>query len=198
MTPFRRALVLAPLLALLGLAACTDKPAPVQDLPEVSFAHRPEIRLAVGDIETVRSFASSGQPPHIEADVPVAPLQVIDAWVRDRLRATGGQGYARVTVVDASMTEDVLKTDQSLTGVFKTQQARRIAARVEVRIDVETPGSASGFVTAIVTRDQTLPEGLTLQQRDEMLIAFVEALGRDLDQRLDSEIAGNLTAFLAP
>ncbi|MEC9346553.1 MAG: hypothetical protein VYB54_10010 [Pseudomonadota bacterium] len=202
MNPSRRQVLLGAAVVLplaLALGACTpEPPPPAQSLPQISFAHRPEIRLTVGDIETVRAFTPTGQAPHIEHAVPIAPVTVVESWIRDRLRAAGGIGFARATIVDASMTETALKTDQSITGIFKTQQARKIAARVEVRIDVETNGSGNGFVTAIVMRDQTLPENLTLQQRDEALIAFVEALGRDLDARLESEITGNLTGFLAP
>ncbi len=45
---------------------------------------------------------------------------------------------------------------------------------------------------------ETLPEGLTLDQREQMQIDFVEALGQDMNRRLETEIRFNLTSFVIP
>ncbi|MDF1721951.1 MAG: hypothetical protein P1U65_14865 [Minwuia sp.] len=192
----RHLLATAPALFLLGcdsMAILPDGPR----VPEISFRHLPAIKFAVATIEVEQTFVPSAQPPHIEQQLPVTPAQVARNWSRDRLQAAGTEGIARVNIIDASVRDVALKTDTSVTGLLKTQQESRLEGRVEIRIDITNP-KGTGFTTAIATRSQTLPEGLTLDQREQMQIDFVEALGQDMNRRLETEIRFNLTSFVIP
>lgn len=189
----RRLLLSLPLFVL--VAGCESSLPPVQELPQISFKHRPPIEFDVASIERQQPFVPPGEPPHVEHEVPIPPAQVARRWGADRLVAAGTSGVARYSIIDASITREDLKTDQSLTGAFKTQQAERYEARIEVRLHVEQP-NRNAFTSAVVVRSQTLPENLTLNERDERLVTFVEQLGRDLDKRLEDEILENLSHFL--
>lgn len=189
----RRLLLGLPLVLL--VAGCQEPLPPVQELPDISFKHRPAIGLDVAVIDRRQPFVPSGELPHIEHEVPIPPAEVARRWGEDRLRAAGASGSAVYSILDASIVRTDLKTDQGLTGAFKTEQAERFEARLEVRLDAEN-GNRRGHVNAVVVRTQTLPENLTLDERDVRLIAFVEQLGRDLDERLEAEIVDNLGSFV--
>lgn len=192
----RHLLVAAPALFLFGCDGTSVLPEGPR-VPEISFRHLPAITFAVAAVEVAQTFVPSAQPPHIEQQIPVTPAQVARNWSRDRLRAGGTDGIATFTIIDASVRDVALKTDTSVTGLLKTQQESRLEGRVEIRIDVAN-AKGTGFTTAIATRSQTVPEGLTLDRREQMQIDFVEALGQDMNRRLETEIRFNLTSFVVP
>lgn len=167
----------------------------VQPVPQVTFRHLPPIRLDVAEIDIRQPFVASGQAPNIEHLLPAPPARVAENWARDRLQAAGGDGLAVYSILDASVTETELETDKSLQALVKTQQGSRFDGRIEIRIDVSNAGGR-GFAQAIVTRSQTIRDDLTLNERDIVLVEFVEQMGRDLNRRMEDEIAQNLSGFV--
>lgn len=167
----------------------------VQPAPQVTFRHLPPIRLNAAKLDIRQPFVATGEPPHIEHLLTASPAHVAENWARDRLRAAGTDGQATYSILDASLTETALDTDKSIKGLFKTQQGTRFEGRIEVRLDVANAGG-TGFAQAVVTRSQTVSDDITLNQRDVILVGFVEQMGRDLNRRLEDEIAANLGDFV--
>ncbi len=181
----------------LFLAACASTPPPRPEIPRVTFTHRPRLGFAVTSIDIAQEFVASGQAPNVEHIVPIPPAQVARQWAVDRLVAAGPEGNLRYVIVDAAITETELKTDKTVSGALKTQVDRRFDGRIEIRMDLQN-STGQGTATTVVTRSQTALENLSLNERDELLVQFVEDMGRDLDQRLEAEINTNLTRFLLP
>lgn len=179
------------------LAACAGKPPPEPkaEIPELTFAHRPKITLDVATIDVQQPFVSKGRDPNVEHLLANPPARIAERWASDRLIAGGANGLARFSVLDASITQTGLKKDEGLSGLFKSQVDTRYDGRIEIRMDIEN-ARGQGFATAVVTRSQTAREDLTLNERDAVLIKFVEEMGRDLDQRLEEEIRRNLGQFV--
>lgn len=179
------------------LAACTGKPAPepAAETPVITFKHRPPIGFDVAQIDVQQPFVSKGVAPNVEHLLANPPARVAGNWARDRLRVRGEEGVARYSILDASITETALKTDKSIQGIFKSQVDTRYDGRIEIRLDVQNTGG-QGFATAVVVRSQTVKEDLTLNERDALLIQFVEDMGRDLDARMNDEILRSLSRFM--
>lgn len=179
------------------LAACTGKPPPepTVEKPVITFRHRPPIGFDVAQIDIQQPFVSKGQPPNVEHLLANPPARVAERWATDRLRARGDNGLARYAILDASITETALKTDKGVKSIFKTQVDTQYDGRIEIRLDVRNSGG-QGFATAVVTRTQTVKEDLTLNERDALLIEFVEQMGRDLDARMNDEILRSLSQFM--
>ena len=179
------------------LAACAGKPPPepAVEKPLLTFRHRPPIKLNVASVDIQQPFVSKGRAPNVEHLLANPPARVAERWAQDRLRAAGNDGLARYSILDASITETALETDKSLGSLFKTQVDTRYDGRIEIRLDVQNSGG-QGFATATVERSQTVKEDLTLNQRDALLVEFVEQMGRDFDARMNEEILRSLSGFL--
>ncbi len=179
------------------LAACSGKPPPEPsaEKPVITFRHRPPIGFDVAQIDIQQPFVSKGRSPNVEHLLANPPARVAERWALDRLQARGESGIARYSILDASITETALKTDNSLKSLFKTQVDSRYDGRIEIRLDVQNP-RGQGFATAVVTRSQTVKEDLTLDERDALLIEFVEDMGHDLDARMNDEILRSLSQFM--
>jgi hypothetical protein len=187
---------LAVILCLGSLAACdTTPPPPV--FPDLRFSDRPPINLAVSSIEFRTTFQPQFHPPFVEHLFPESPQRAIDTWARDRLHAVGGNGVARFTLLDADVTETELPRTGGLKGEFTTQAAERYDATVSGRLDIlNERGFPARTATATVKRSQTVLEGVTPNERDQVWYDMTRTLARDFDQQMDAQIRENFGTYL--
>ncbi|MGE0255946.1 MAG: hypothetical protein AB7N54_17595 [Alphaproteobacteria bacterium] len=184
-------------LVVVALAGCTTPPPP-QKLPDLTYGHLPPIRLAVDRVDVRDDYKPPLAAPHIEHRVPQAPAKAAARWARDRLVAVpdGGGRVATYTVIDARMTETPLPRTGGVQGMFTTDQAQRYDAHVAVEIEIVDPrGTRLGVVTAEANQSRTVPEGITLDEREKAQFEIVEALMRTLDAELSRSIAATLARW---
>lgn len=178
------------------LAACTSSPPP-ERIPTLSFSQLKPFRLNVARIEIVPEFQSSSRPPHIELDMPISPENAVRRWVQDRLQPIGTAGVMRVVIHDASATETPLPVDTSATAILKTQQASRIDVSVNVSVQMLDERQ---FVRAEVTgrsqRSRTVPEGLTLRERDRIVYDEVVDMMNGFNDSIAPEIQDTFGQWL--
>jgi hypothetical protein len=184
-------------MAALAASACQNAKPPVQKLPEISFANQRPIMLDVGQLEIVPEYISPGRSPNIEHLMPMSPEGATVRWAQDRLKPMGKAGFARVVVKDAKVIEVPLKTDKGLTGVFKQEQETRYDATLDVVVEIhDARGMTVGDVTARAARSRTVPEGLSINERDRVLYEISEALIKDIDQQMTPLIKSYLARWV--
>lgn len=158
-----KALCVAVFAALLGLAGCTKT---LTQQPEVTFAHLPPISLNVRSIETASAYQNSETPPNVEARIQTPPSEVLKRWASERLRAVGGSGIARFTVLNAPVTAEPLPKKTGFVGAFSIEPGNRYTITVEAQLEILDEGGQRLAVTsARVTQSGTLDEGVTPEER---------------------------------
>lgn len=184
--------------AVLTLGACAGNP-PIQRLPEISFADKQPIHLNVAQLEIDPQYQSPGRKPNIEHLMPVSPEGAAVRWAQDRLKPMGaaGSGFARVVIQDAKVVETSLKTDKGFTGLFKQQQAERVDAQLDVAVQILDPRHLPvADVVARATRSRTIPEGVSVNERDRIYYEISEQLIRDIDSQMDNLIRTYLNRWV--
>lgn len=180
------------LLGAAALAACESTVSRPQ-FPSLTYAHMPTLRFNLADVATASEFAAPLAAPHIEHAMPEAPEKAMRQWAEDRLAAGGSSGRIVFTIIDASVVEAELPVDSGISGAFKEQQAERYTGTAEARLEViDTQGTRRGFASAKVSLSRTVPEGITLNERDQALFTLTE----DLMKRFDAEMEKNIREFL--
>ena len=102
-----------------------------------------------------------------------------------------------VVIADARVIETRLQGLGGLTGLFTTEQAERYDAAVELVIEIRSDrGYLDGLVRARAERSLTVPEDLTLNEREQVWFELVEALMADLNAELEANIQEHLQRFL--
>ncbi len=184
-------------LVLLGiLAGCASPPAR-PSFPDIRFTNEKRLRIDAGSIEVVKDFRPSFKPPEVEHLFPIPPELAVENWVHDRLEAGGTGRRVVVHILDASVRETELPKTQGLRGAFTTDQAERYDAAVEVRIDLlNERGFPERTVTAKASRSQSVPEGITPNQRDQAWYDMTRAMMSYLDQELEHQIRDNFTFYV--
>ncbi len=178
----------------LGLAAC-ETPVQVQKLPDLTFAHLAPIKLNVAKIEVVSQYRPPMQAPNVEHLFPTPPIKALKQWAKDRLRAVGRSGTARLVITDASAIEAPLQKKTGFSATFTKQQSQRYNLSVEARLEVSN-GNSRGHTTAYATRFSTIREDASINTRERLWFDLTEAILGDFDAVMEKNMRQNLGAWL--
>ncbi|MDF2366281.1 hypothetical protein [Sneathiella sp.] len=196
MAGLRRFLTTLSLLMTTALLGCVEAP-PNPVYPEITFQHLNPLYLNVGEIKIVDEFTPPLKHPHVEHELPVSINQSVRNWVRDRLRTTGNSGaVATVTIKDASAVEKGLEKETGLKGMITKDQSELYVFHVLVELKITEISGSSAFVTAEATRSKSVPEGITLNQREKTYFTQVEALMQAFDKEMEKNIRTFMGEYL--
>ncbi len=182
-------------LMLLVLAGCTPPQGP--KYPEITFTHLPPTEFNVAEIKVVTKYRPPMREPNVDHIFPVPPLNAVERWVKDRLRATGAQGSITVTILDASAIETVLKQSGGLKGAFTKEQSERYDVAVAVEITGEHPvGNKTASASARATRGTSVREDVTENDRDETWYNMTKTVMTDFNLAMETEIRKSFKKFM--
>lgn len=178
------------------LAACTTV-ATAPGFPDLTYSHLPPLRLDVSSIEIVDAYSPPLREPNVEHRSPAQPATAATRWAQDRLVAAGNRGKRAVyTVKDASIIETKLEPTKGLKGVFTKDQSERYDAKLAVELTIfDATGSQRGRATATATHSRTVPENVTLNERERIWFQMVEGMMADLNRELEKAINQSLSPF---
>ncbi len=178
------------------LAAC-ETAAPIPEYPEITFTNLPRIKLDVARIEVRMDYKAPLKAPNVEHEFPVTPAAVAERWAADRLEAVGSTGLARVIVKDASVVEVKLERTKGLKGVFTKDQSERYDGKIEMVIEIRSErGYRDAFAAAKATRSRSVPEDISLNDREKVWFEMTEAMIKDINAEFERTIPQYLSKWL--
>ncbi|MDA0653941.1 MAG: hypothetical protein O3C09_00900 [Proteobacteria bacterium] len=178
----------------LALASCATSDAPL--LPELTFAHLAPIRFNAATVEIVDLYRPPLAAPNVEHTFPRSPAAAARAWARQRVAAAGGNGLVTVTIHDASVVATHLTTRPGVMWLFFDQQSIRYDAVLEVTIEYDGPLVAESPSRSRVLKSQTVPESISLNEKDRVFYELLEGIMQDLDEQLAAAISQYMGAVL--
>ncbi|WP_029008570.1 hypothetical protein [Azospirillum halopraeferens] len=192
----RRLLLLAA--AATALAACQSTP-PRPAARPIDFSHYSPIVLNAATVGFVDSHRPSAGAVHVEDRMATPPAEVVRRWAAERLQSAGPAGQVRVVVKDAGIVEVPLARTEGIRGLFTVDQAQRYDGRLEVEVHGDLPGATAvfrGFTRAVATQSTTVPENVSLADREAALQELTRRLAEDINARLDAGIRRDLAPMV--
>jgi hypothetical protein len=181
----------------LAVAACSNNPPPTDKFPPVSFRDQKPFVLDIAKVEIVNKYQSSSVAPHIEFDMPVSPENAMKRWIEDRIQPRGTAGTMRVVINDASATETPLPKNPDESELFTKRQISRIDMSIDVSLQMlDERQFVKAEVTGKASRSRTLPEGLKLNERDQILYDMVVDLIKGAGSQIDPQIANTFGTWM--
>lgn len=176
-----------------GCAAEVQKPG----FPQISFAHLQPISLNVARVEVENLYVSPAARPNVEHEFPVSPAAVAMNWGRDRLRAAGASGVARVVVRRASVVEVPLKRSEGVKGLFTRDQSERYDAVIDMMAEIrDEAGNVRVTVESTAKRSRTVSENISLIEREKVWFEMTEAMMSDLNMALENQMRIHMKAWI--
>lgn len=194
------AIAVAALALAAPIAGCTSD-VPSSRHPQLTFAHLPPIPLNVARIDIVNAEVPAAAPgKRVDQQFPVAPNAALQQWAKDRLQPVGGNGVARFIITQASVSEVELPTTGGVRGAFVTEPAQRYDGVMEVTLEVvDGASSQSGQADAVATkvqRQHSVPEKVTLTEREQRWFAMVDNMMQDFNRAFEGQIRNNLSQYV--
>jgi hypothetical protein len=187
---------IAAMAAVVALAACASLP-PGPVYPEITYKHLPPYRMNAARLEIVDNYVPPLTADHVEHLAPIAPAALLRRWAEDRFVAAGGSGVVRVVIENASIVEQVYRTNQELTDMVTTERASLYTAGAAVRIEMlDDYGNSQAYVAAKAERSRSIPEGITLREREEILFQMTDDLVKDLNGTIEPRIGDYLAGYI--
>jgi hypothetical protein len=178
------------------LTAC-ETTVPPRAFPDLRYNHLPPIRLDAVRVDVIQLYKSSGTKPYVEHEFPTRPATVAAQWATDRLKAIGVSNIVRVTITKGAVVEVPLKRTTGVTGVFTTDQSERYDGTLEIKIAIIGPsGRELASVSARATRSRTVPENITLAERERTWFRMTESMMNDLNLSLERQIQQHLARWI--
>lgn len=193
---FRRTIVLfgpVTILALL-LGAC-ETPVEGRKFPKISFSHQKPIRLDVARLEIKKAPPQAMSKENINHELPVSLHATAERWARERLKPVGKNGVVVVSIKEANVTETKLKRTEGIKGAFTTDQSERYHAKLRMSVKI-SDSRGNGVARAAGSRKKTVPEDITLADREKVWFKMVEGLTRDIDREMEKQIRLYLRQFI--
>lgn len=181
-----------------ALTACSSPP-PRARFPELTYGHLGLFTLDVERVEIVSEYKPNFGAPNVEQMFPTSPETTLRRWAQDRLAATGTPGrYARFVIQDAKVTEAELPRTPGVRGAFTTDQAQRYDGSLSVLLEIreQRANFRAGTASAWASRSRTVPEGITINDREKVWFELLEATMNELNAEMDRQIRANLAQFL--
>jgi hypothetical protein len=190
--PLRRQILLAGL-SLGLLASCGPPPPPVPQFPDLRFTGAAPLEIDATQID-IRALDLPGST---DRSFPVSPLQAMQNWARDRLKASGRGNSARFTIVKASAIETNLPVQGGVSGTFTDQVSQQYDVAAEATLEIlDAHGMALRSVHVSATRSQSVLQSATSNDRDQARYDLVKALMGDFDQQMEAQIRSNFGLYL--
>lgn len=174
--------------ALAGLLAACSMDDPTNRFAQLTYQHRPDINLDVGEIQIEQAYVTPGQPPNVDHRFPVQPKDAAVRWAQDRLVARGDRLAFRYIVREASAIETPLPVSGGVSGMLTTDQSERYELHLVVEMQVLDGRQIQGNATAEARRSITVAEDSSLSEREEVWYRLTEETMRDLDLQLEETI----------
>ena len=175
-------------LAVAILSSC-ETTLPLNEFPELRYNHLPPIRLDAVRIELVEQYKSIGARPYVEHEFPQRPATLAARWATDRLKAVGTSNVVRVTILKGSVVEVPLARTAGVKGVFTIDQSEQYDGTLSVRIEIIGPGKRQlAYVTSQATLTRSVPEDITLADREKVWFRMTESMMNDLNLSLERQI----------
>ncbi len=183
-------------LAVAILASC-ETTLPLNEFPELQYDHLAPIRLDAVRIELVEQYKSIGARPYVEHEFPHRPATIAARWATDRLKAVGTANVVRVTILKGSVVEVPLARTTGVKGMFTIDQSEQYDGTLAVRIEIIGPSKRQlAYVTSQATVSRSVPEDITLADREKVWFRMTEAMMNDLNLSLERQIKQHFKSWL--
>ena len=169
------------------------------EYPPITFDAKPPLQLDVSEVAVELTYQAPGAAPHVDHLFPVRIAEAAQRWARDRLASAGTGFRARYTVRDASAVEVPLERSGGVKGLLTQEQSKRYDARVTVELGIfDSQGRQVASARAEAVRSRSVPEDITLNERDRVWYEMTKALMAELDKQLEQTIRTSLKPYLQP
>lgn len=152
-------------------------------LPELTFAHLKPVELNVAEIKTEQIFKPDQEYQKVISQMPTSPNSAVLRYLDQRYVAAGNEGLLIIQIDDSTVTREELEPKgrfSRLIGINKKQKYNALV-RLNVRF-IRSTGSPASTSSVTARRTLTMPQNISLAEKDTRLLEMIEDLVDEIDR----------------
>lgn len=158
-----------------------------QPLPKLTFRHLPPVSLDISGLDVVTSYDSTRMKDDISDQLPIPPDVAIRRYIRQRFIPEGDSGTIEMDIQQAHVTKTIHEPEGLFSGWFGLNRQEQYDAYLKIHVVMRNRSVESGQRTVSKTstltahRNLTIPESISLAERDARQLEMVEKLINEID-----------------
>ncbi len=185
---------LLPLLFL--LSSCIDLSVPTAG-PAPNFKRYQPIYMNVSGIEVLEEYKSPMRAPNVEHTMPYSPADAMQIWVKQRLRAAGGDKTMQVIIKDASVIGKARPNAGGFFNMFSSAPDHDYNARLEVEMRIYGDAALSeASISVVATRTLEMNQNAGARARDQKFRAMIDEMMTTVNAEMEKNIFQHLGAYV--
>lgn len=176
------------------IQGCANSDNEIKTYNEPRFVDNAPLELKVSRIETVSEFTPSFRRPNVEHLFPISIEKTAKLWTKDRLEASeySSDKEAIVTIKDASVTEEVVKSDKMF-----YKDSLKYKATLHVVIKIKDKKNFSSAETEIQAwRELVIPADTDIAEKEKYWNGMVNKLFDEFNTKMENNIRQYLGTYL--
>ena len=185
----KKSLLGAAALAVLALAGCANTTA--SPAPQMTFANYQTQSLNVASVSVEDAYIMPNDDQDVSGQFVLSPADAIKRYAARRFEARGaGNGFFTIAIEDSRVhMRQIDQKNKSLkwSGIGKEDEYR---VMVQLRVTPQPDGFSGrmGATTIKMERTLIMPSSVTLTEREDKQIAFLEKLIADIDVKIQTAL----------
>lgn len=154
-------------------------------VPEMTFAHISPMPIKVSAIEIENSFDPSLDERDVSSSFPTPPDVVLKRYAENRLEPAGQEGVLKVVIEDAHIYHSYIEPEGSFMKWARIGGKDRYDVLMKLRLYSEyADGTQSPHSILTMERYISVPESVSLAERELAQLEFLELLIQDVDKAI--------------
>lgn len=196
MTIFRKILPLFIMISIAsGCSLFKPEDPEMERYREPRFSSASPIDLKVKQIDIVSEFTPSFTRPNVEHLFPISIEKTARVWAKDRLKAVdfGSDRIAEVIIKDASVTEEIEKSNQLLQ---KDRIKYRANLNVVIRI-TDTKNMSRAETEVVAWRELIIPADTDIADKEKYWNGMVTKLFDEFNIKMEQNLRRYLNMYIS-
>ena len=164
-----------------------------QVLPDLTFRHLPAIPLKVSKIKIIYKDDNRIAESRVDQRMETPPRKILEQWAKDRLQIGGISNTATFVILDASIIETKLATNNTLYDFIKLEASERYDLKIKAQIIIKNDNQQIlASSTSSASWSQTVREDASYVERQKIWFSMVEKSIKKFDEKMIEAIRGYL------
>lgn len=160
-----------------------------QVLPDLTFHHLPAIPFKVSKINIIYKDDNKISESRADQRMKNPPRKILGQWAKDRLQVGGVLNTATFVILDASIIETKLATNNTLYDFIKLEASERYDLKIKAQIIIKNDNQQIlASSTSSASWSQTVREDASYVERQKIWFNMVEKSMKKFDEKMNEAI----------
>lgn len=165
-------------------------------LPDLTFEHIAPLPVNVQDIEIVNSYDPAKDSKDISSTFPTPPDIAMERYAENRLKAKGQGGTLRFIIENSYIHRRYIEADSVVSKWMRLDGKDRYDVTMDITLYVIYPDGRRGPRSVLkMERYISIPESVSLAERELEQLRFIELLAEDIDRAITQSLTGTLNVL---